>query len=245
MEFDRRLCVAACSLVILFTSPWSTAARAQESGEAQVIRSIDAAVHARAEAVEGYLVVEHFSAFRNNDEEHPAAEMKVKAIYRKSTGKTDIVLSETGSEVLRKMVLHELLNNEKHIAEPANREAASITSANYEMKLRPGGVQRLDGRDCYVLDISPKHAASNMIDGTLWVDAKDGSVIQVQGVESKSVSVFTGPTQILRQYAIVNGFAMVAHSRAVANGKLSGRTVIKIDYQDYGVQVLPPHLPSK
>jgi hypothetical protein len=240
MKFDRRLRVAACSLVILFNAPWCTPAKAQESGEAEVIRSIDAAVHARAEGIEGYLVVEHFSVFRNSDEQHPAAEMKVKTIYRKATGKTQIVLSESGSELLRKMVLHELLNNEKHIDEPANREASWITSANYEMKLRPGGVQRLDGRDCYVLDISPKSKAPDMIDGTLWVDAKDGSVIQVQGVESKSGSVFTGPTQILRQYANVNGFALPAHSRAVANGKLFGRTVIKIDCQDYGVQVLPP-----
>ncbi len=241
MRFERRLYVAACLLVMFFTAPWGTPAKAQESGEAEVIRSIDAAVHARAEGIEGYLVIEHYAVFRNNDEVTPAAEMRVKTIYRKSTGKTYIVLSESGSELLRKMVLRELLNNEKKINLPENREASWITSANYEMKLRPGGAQRLDGRDCYVLDITPKRKAPNMIDGTLWVDAKDGSIIQIQGIASKSVSVFTGPTQMMRQYTSVNGFAMATHARAVADSTLFGRTVVKIDYQDYGVQLVPPN----
>jgi hypothetical protein len=107
------------------------------------------------------------------------------------------------------------------------------------MTLRPGGAQRLDGRDCYVLDIAPKRKAPNLIDGTLWVDAKDGSIIQIEGIASKSVSVFSGPTQMMRQYTNVNGFAMATHARAVADSGLFGRTVIKIDYRDYGIQLSP------
>jgi hypothetical protein len=214
-----------------------SAAAAPQPDQAAVIRSIDAAVHARVDGVEGYLVTEHYAVFRGGDEEHPAAEMTVKTIYRKSTGKTYIIQSETGSEILRKLVLHKILDSEKDINLPANREASWITSANYEMKLRPGGVQRLDGRDCYVLDIAPKRKAPNLMDGSLWVDAKDGSIIQIEGIASKSVSVFSGPTQMMRQYSNVSGFAMATHARAVANSALFGRTVIKIDYRDYGVQL--------
>ena len=69
---------------------------AQQPDQAAVIRSIDAAVHARAEGVEGYLVIEHYAVFRGGDEVHPAAEMTVKTIYRKTTGKTYIIQSESG-----------------------------------------------------------------------------------------------------------------------------------------------------
>ncbi|HEY1255269.1 MAG TPA: hypothetical protein VGF01_10845, partial [Terracidiphilus sp.] len=131
--------------------------------------------------------------------------------------------------------------SEKQINLPANREAAWITSANYEMKLKPGGVQRLDGRDCYVLDISPRRKAPNLLVGTLWVDVKDGSIVQIHGVASKSASVFTGPTQMMRQYAKVNGFAMATHARAVADSALFGQTVITIDYRDYGIQITLAH----
>jgi hypothetical protein len=219
----------------------SPAATTQPLDQAAVIRNIDAAVHARVDNVEGYLVIEHYAVFRGGDEVHPAAEMTVKTMYRRSTGKTYFIQSESGSEILRKMVLREILDTEKHINLPANREAAWITSANYAMALRPGGMQRLDGRDCYVLDIEPRRKAPNMIDGTLWVDAKDGSIIQIQGVTSKSVSVFSGPSQVMRQYANFSGFAMATHARAVADSALFGRTVVKIDYSDYGIQLAAKH----
>ena len=85
----------------------------------------------------------------------------------------------------------------------------------------------------------PIHKASNMIDGTLWVDSKDGSIVQVQGTGSKSPSVFTGPTQMVRQYANVAGFAQATHARAMSNSHLFGQTVVTIDYRGYQVQLRP------
>jgi outer membrane lipoprotein-sorting protein len=246
MRQGRRLGLTgvACCLALLGSStakaqqPDAQAA-VQSTDQAAVIRRIDAAVHARVDSVEGYLVTEHYAVFRGDDEVHPAAEMTVKTLYRRETGKTYIIQSESGSELLRKLVLHKILENEKEINLPGNVESAWITSANYQMSLRPGGAQRLDGKDCYVLDIAPKRKAPNLLDGTLWVDAKDGSILQIQGVASKSVSVFSGPTQMRRQYAMVSGFSMATHARAVAESSLFGRTVVKIDYRDYGIQLVP------
>jgi len=44
---------------------------------------------------------------------------------------------------------------------------------------------------------------------------------------------------VMRQYAPVSGFAQATHARAVSNSFLFGQTVVKIDYQDYQVQLLP------
>ena len=62
-------------------------AAAQQPDEAAVIRSVDAAVHARIDALAGYTVTEHYSVYRNHDEKHPAAEMTVRTVYRKESGK--------------------------------------------------------------------------------------------------------------------------------------------------------------
>jgi hypothetical protein len=105
------------------------------------------------------------------------------------------------------------------------------------MKLKPGGVQRLNGRDCYVLSITPRGEAPNLIIGTLWADAKDGSLVQIDGVSSKSPSAFTGNTQLMRQYTNINGFAMALHARAESNSMLFGQTVIMIDYSNYQLQL--------
>jgi hypothetical protein len=105
------------------------------------------------------------------------------------------------------------------------------------MTLKPGGVQKLNGRDCYVLAITPKAAAPNLIIGTLWADAKDGSLVQVDGVASKSPSAFTGTTHAMRQYTNINGFAMAMHARAESTSMLFGQTVIVIDYSNYQLQL--------
>jgi len=165
--------------------------------------------------------------------------MTVQTVYQKETGKSYTILSQSGSTIIQSMVLKPILDNEKRINQPGNREASWFTSANYEMKLKPGGTQRLDGRDCFVVAVTPRQKAPDLIVGTIWVDAKDYSTVQIQGTASKSLSLLTGLTEVMRQYAPVSGFAQATHARAVSNSFLFGQTVVKIDYQDYQVQLLP------
>jgi hypothetical protein len=215
------------------------AAQGQQLDSNAVIQRVDAAVKARVDNIAGYTATEHYAVYRNNDETHPVAEMTVKTTYRQESGKSYAILSQSGSEMIRRLVLGGILDNEKHINQPGIREGAWLVSANYEMRLKPGGTQNLDGRDCILLTATPRRKAPYLIEGTLWVDAKDGSIVQLQGTMSKSSSIFTGPTQVMRQYANVSGFSQATHARAEADSFLFGRTVVKIDYTDYQVQLRP------
>jgi outer membrane lipoprotein-sorting protein len=236
----RRLGAAGLMTAICFLALLGIhAVQAQQPGDPTVIRGVDAAVKARSEGIKGYTATEHYAVYRNNDETHPVAEMTVKTEYREDMGKSYTILSQSGSELVQKFVLGSILSEEKRLSQPGNREGAWLTSANYEMKLKPGGPERLDGRDCLVLAITPRRKAPNLLAGTLWVDARDDSIVQVQGIASKSPSIFTGPTQMMRQYASVSGFAMATHARAVSNSNLLGRTVVTIDYREYKIQLRP------
>jgi hypothetical protein len=210
--------------------------QAPQPDEAFVIRLIDAMVEARFQAVHGFTDTEHYAVFRNSDETNPAAEMTVKTTYDKDTGKSYSIISETGSDVLRHFVLDSLLENEKRINEPANRRASWFISANYEMKLQPGGIQRIDGRDCLAVSLKPKDKAANLIEGTMWVDAKDYSTVQILGVATKSPSMFSGPAHVMRQYANLSGFAQAIHARAESDSNLFGKTIVIIDYRDYSIK---------
>lgn len=212
---------------------------AQDPDASSVIQHIDAAAQTRFDSIEEFTVTEHYALFRGSDEVHPAAEMTVETTYRKGAGKSYAVRSETGSEILRKFVLRPLLDNEKSINQPGNVQKSWFTSANYEMKLKPGGVQLLDGRDCLALAITPRRKAPNMIEGTLWVDVKDDSIVQIEGTATKSPSMWTGPTKMMRRYKNVSGFAMSSHARAETTGLLVGRTVLTIDYTKYRIRLLP------
>jgi len=234
--FERRLLIGLVA-ASFFAFHGSMIVPAQQLDTASVIRQVNAAVKARNDNLAGYTVTEHYAVYRSNDEIHPIAEMTVMTTYKMESGKSYTIVSQTGSGIVRDLVLHAILDNEKQLNQPGIREGTWITSANYEMQLKPGGTQPLDGRDCLVLALIPKHKAPYLIEGSLWADAKDGSIVQVQGTASKSSSLFAGPTQVMRQYANIGGFSQATHVRAVSNSFIFGETIVTIDYRDYHIQL--------
>jgi len=230
----RWLALAAALPIAL---PGAIAGQPQQLDSAAVVEHIDAAVKARVDSIAAYTVNEHYAVFRNKDEAHPVAEMTVKTDYRQETGKSYTILSQSGSNLIRSLVLSAILDNEKHVNLPGVREGAWITSANYDMKLKSNATEQVGGRDCLVLSLSPKRKEPYLLAGTLWVDAKSYSIVQVKGTSSKSSSVFTGATDMMRQYQDVSGFSEATHARAVASSMLFGETVITIDYTGYQIQL--------
>ena len=239
IQLKRLIAVVGCVGVQLLA--WfgdATLADAQQLDQAVVIRGVDAAVMARVNRIAGYTVTEHYAVYKGQDETHSVADMTVKTTYRKETGKSYAVLSSSGSALVRRLGLDSILENERTINLPANVAQSWITSANYEMTLKPG-TQRIDGRECMALAINPKRKAPNLIVGTLWVDAKDYTIVRLEGVASKAPSVFAGVTHMMRQYAVVDGFAMATHAHAESSTFLYGRTVVAIDYSGYEIEVRP------
>lgn len=145
-----------CAMMAGWAVSAGMAGAAQPVDGAAILRKIDAAVKARQDGIEAYTVTEHYAVFRNKDETHPAAEMTVKTTYRRETGKSYAILSESGSALLRNLVLHAILTNEKQVNEPGVREGSWITRANYEMAVKPGGIQSVDGRDCVAVTLKPR-----------------------------------------------------------------------------------------
>lgn len=237
MDYRRHGSTRAVIAVFLSIASGIAAAPVQTPDQTAVLHSIDAAVAARVGNVLSFTDVEHYSVYRGDDETHPAAEMTVRDTYKKGVGKEYTVLSESGSSIILRFGLKPLIENEKTINLPGNVQKSWFTSANYEMKLKSGSIVNVNGRDCYVLAIQPRAEAPNLIVGTLWADAKDGSLVQIEGVASKSPSAFAGTTHMMRQYTNIGGFSMAMHARAESTSMLFGRTVVTIDYSDYHLQL--------
>jgi hypothetical protein len=235
----RRLFIAGECAAFFFGATFGIApALAQQPDQAAVIRGVDAAVLARVNRIAGYTVTEHYAVFRGSDETHSVAEMTVKTTYRREAGKDYAVVSSSGSSIIRRLGLDPILENEREINLPSNVEFSWITSENYEMTLKPGTLMQ-DGRECLVLAINPRRKAPNLIVGTLWVDARDYTIVRLEGLASKAPSIFAGATHMMRQYAMVDGFSMATHARAESTTFLYGKTVVKIDYSNYDIEVRP------
>jgi len=227
-----RLCVA----LLLFGTLRATA---QLPDQATVIRGIDAAVQARINHVASYTVLEHFAVFRSDNQSAPDAEMLLRTEYQKNHGKTFTVVSQRGTGVLGKQILASIMENEKKMSQPGVRENVLINSTNYEMHLRAGPPQMLGGRSCLVLNIRPHHNDASLFAGTLWVDAKDYSIVQLAGKATKSHSLLTGAADVLRQYTLVNGYPMATHAMANTHSGLLGDTTVRVDSTNYQLQLIP------
>lgn len=161
---------------------------AQQPDANALVRRIDAANQARYDHVLAYTVTEHYTVVRGNDPAHPAAEMTVFTAYHKATGKSCTIQSQSGSSIILRFGLRPLLDNEKAINNPATVQNSWFSSANYNMKLKPEPRQRIGGRDCVALEITPKRKAPNMVKGTLWIDPRrrhdrTGGRLRVQEAE--------------------------------------------------------------
>lgn len=230
--FARRIflfCVAAVFAI--------AAARAQ-TGNA-VYQQIDAAVQQRVEDVAGFTDTEKYDVYRGKDETHPAAEITVKMTYRRGVGRSYQILSQSGSDLIRKFGLIPLLNAESHLSEPGTLEHSWFTTANYQMKLKSSEPEPLNGRQCYVLTIEPRHKAPNAIQGTLWVNADDGSIVKVEGVASRRPSILAGTTSMMREYRKIHGYAMATHARAESKSHIIGLTVVTVEYSQYHLNFDP------
>ncbi len=228
----RRL-IGICTAGVLGASALSLS----QSNDAAVVQGIDASVATRDENIVSYTVTEHYSVFRNQDKVHSAAEMTVKTTYQKDKGKSYEVVSESGSELIRKQVLGRVLESEQTATQPANRATALITSANYTMHVK--GSEIVGGRNCLALSIAPRRSSPYLFQGDLWVDAQDYSTVQLAGFTAKSPSVFAGPTQVARQYANIDGLPMATHASATSMSWLFGQTTIEIDYAGYQIELRP------
>jgi hypothetical protein len=237
MDLWRMKAVRTTARVFILAALCSASAPTQQPDAATVIGGIDAANQARYDNVLSFTATEHYAVYRGQDQTHPAAEMTVLDSYRRGVGKTYTIQSQSGSSIIIRFGLKPMLEQERTINEPANLPHSWFISANYEMKPQLGATVKMNGRDCIAVPVTARAKAPNTINGTIWVDAKDYWLVQIDGLSSKSPSAFTGDTHLMRQYALIDGFSMATHARAETNSSLIGNSVITIDYSNYQLQL--------
>ena len=219
--------VVSCLLLPLVLLPVA----AQSAASQETLQKIDASVASRDQNLIGYTVTELYRVYRGSDKTHPAAEMTVKTTYQKDTGKSYVILSQSGSQLILKEILGRVLDSERLMTQPANRAQAVLTTANYTMSVK--GEETIDGHPCRIVSIVPKRSSPYLFRGTIWVDPQDGSIVKLDGTASKAASVLAGATQVSRQYANIEGLPMAVHASALAGSWLLGPTTIDIDYSGY------------
>ena len=124
------------------------------------------------------------------------------------------------------------------MSQPGNVETALINSTNYDMKLNSDPQEQFNGRNCLVLDITPKRSSQYLFKGKVWVDAQDFAIAQLKGTAAKSATFLASAAEVTRQYDQMSGLPMATHAQAISGSTFLGRTEVKIDYTNYQIDLI-------
>ena len=125
--------------------------------------------------------------------------------------------SDRGAGIVRKVLDHE--------AEMAGHyDRHEISRRNYDFALL--GRETVEGHDCYVLQLTPKRQAVELINGKAWIDAHDFILRQIQGATAKNPSMWIKGLTLTINYGQVNGIWVQTSTRAVAEVRFVGPHVL-------------------
>ncbi|MBV8866338.1 MAG: hypothetical protein JO210_13175 [Acidobacteriaceae bacterium] len=196
-----------------------------------MILGIDNAQQTREQRLAGYTEVERYTV--RNSHVTETAELAARVSYRKEHGKIYQILSRKGSKFLQERVINRILKEDALLSRSPERSHTLLTSANYSMKLQR--TARLQGEECYVVQIHPREHKFFLIEGIAWVDTEHFSLLRIEGRPAASTSFWTGRPFIEREYTVLHGLSFPKHSRATSTGFFAGRSELDIDYSQYVV----------
>lgn len=147
------------------------------------------------------------------------------------------VVSEGGSEMIRRRVFLSMLDNEEHLFATGNPERSSFTAINYE--LSPAAT---DEAGLVKLLAHPRRRDVTLIDGAVFVTDTDADLVRVEGRLAKNPSFWTKRVEVVKQYGRIGGLRVPVRIDSTAQMRLAGTSTLTMTY-DYeminGVTVAP------
>ena len=217
-----------------FVALFAPAALPQEGSAAaattaEIVRRLVTENERRSDELGGYTSRRHYHVAYHGFPHAAEADMIVDAVCHGAHSKQFDVVSESGSRLLVNHVLKRLLRTEEEDAH--HRADSALTPANYNFSLLRTETDR--GRRLYVLTVEPKVARPLLYRGTIWVDAQDYAVVQLDAQPAKHLSFWIEHTLINREYEKAGDFWLPRSDRSETKVRLGGTAVLTIEYDDY------------
>jgi hypothetical protein len=141
------------------------------------------------------------------------------------------VVSEQGWKTANSRVLRKMLDSESETSRPLEFAKARITSDNYTFQLIEAAP--FDGRQAYVIDVTPKRQDEFLFRGRIWVDAEDYALVLVEGDLARSPSFWIRSVHFTQQYRKNGEYWFPWSTTSVNEARIFGKTEVDIHYFDY------------
>jgi len=154
--------------------------------------------------------------------------MYVQTVFHRPDMLESTVTSHQGSSLIRSRVFDKILEAENETRARKDKQQVDITPANYNFSLE--GAEDCNGRSCYRLTISPRRRDKYSLDGEIWVDAEDYSIVRIHGVPARRPSIWTLRTEIDRRYTKIAGIWLPERLDSSSTIMIAGPSVLSIEY---------------
>ena len=159
------------------------------------------------------------------------AEMTVHVECAKDGSKQFTVISEDGSGSIRKHVFQKLLSEETEASRRGTRTSTRLIPANYDFEIV--GKETLGTGPAYALTVSPKKPTKYQIDGKIWVDANDYSIVRIEGQPARNPSFWVHSVHFVHTYQKVGQFWFASSTDTMSEIRIFGDSELKIENVDY------------
>jgi hypothetical protein len=136
------------------------------------------------------------------------------------------VISEGGSDMIRRRVFRSMLDNEEHVFATGDAERSSFTSMNYELTLavtEEAGLVKLLAH--------PRRRDVTLIEGAVFVTDTDADLVRVEGRLAKNPSFWTKRVEVVKQYARIGGLRVPVRVDSTAQMRLAGTSTLTMTYE--------------
>lgn len=186
----------------------------------------------RRSQLTGYTALRRYVAVNGNRQ----AEVVVRVDCSSDGAKQFTMVSEEGSRAIRKHVFSKMLSEETMASRRETRDGSRITPANYRFNMV--GQDTLDTGPAYVLAITPKTQNKYLIDGRIWVNAQDYSIVRVEGQPARDPSFWVHDVHFVHTYQRVGQFWFASSTHSTSEVRIFGRSELTIENSDYALN--PP-----
>ena len=135
-------------------------------------------------------------------------------------------LGFSGDNVVKTEVIANYLKAEMDSAR--GQSDSSITPVNYKFKYK--GTQDWNGRQVYVLHLTPRHKKVGLFKGELWLDAETYMPVREEGAFVKSPSFMLKKMQFVRDYELQNGVSLPQRTESRVQTRFFGKIELNINY---------------
>jgi hypothetical protein len=135
------------------------------------------------------------------------------------------IVSERGSDTIRKKVMKSILDRERELVAAGDPERSELSGENYTFD------SEIAGPGCRYILIKPKRKDVLLIDGRVVLSEDGRELLRVEGKLSKNPSFWTSNVNVIRHYTRLDGVRVPIATESIAKVKFAGLSKLEVEYE--------------